>query len=96
MAMKTGKLYPLTIAVSAMILAVFLAVQVGYAGGAAAIVPVDDRDVPDGSFISEQRIKKIEIEVQKFKAERKRKAKEQRQNRSSQSETPTPENPKEK
>lgn len=96
MSMKSCKLYPLTIVVVGMMLAAFLAAPICYAGGAVTLVPADDREVPAGSFIPEQRIKKIEIKVEKFKAEMKQKADKQQRDRSSQDETPTPENPKEK
>jgi hypothetical protein len=96
MAKRSCKLYPLTIVVAAMILAVFLIAPICCAGGAAALVPANDRGVPDGSFITEERIKKIEIKVKTFKAERKAKGKKQQQNRSPHNETPTPENLKEK
>ena len=96
MADRSCKLYPLTIVVAAMILAVFLAAPTGYAGGAAALVPANDRGVPDGSFITEERTKKIEIKVKNFKAKMKAKANKQQQDQSPQNATPASENPREK
>lgn len=96
MSMKSCKLYPFTIVVAAMILAAFLSAPICYAGGAAALVPADDRGGPDGSFIPEERMKKIEIEVKNFKAEMKERANKQQQDKSPQNETPKPKSPKEK
>lgn len=93
---KSCKLYPLTIVMMGMILSVFLAAPICYAGGAVRLVPADDRDVPEGSFIPERRITEIETEVKKFKAEMKEKAKKQEQELLPQNESPKSESPKEK
>lgn len=94
MVMKSCKLYPLLIVMVGMMLGTFVAAPLGYTGGAAMIVPADDRDLPDGSFISEQRMKKIETEVKKFKM--KEEAKKQQQDQSLQNDSPQPESPEEK
>ena len=93
---KSCKLYPLIIVMVGMILSVFLAAPMCYAGGAVTLVPADDRDVPEGSFIPERRITEIETEVKKFKAEMKEKTKKQEQDLSPQNESPKSESPKEK
>ena len=94
--MKSCKLYPLIIVTVGLMLAAFLATPLVYAGGAATIVPADDRDLPAGSFIPERRMKKIEAEVEKYKAEMKAEAGEPAQDSSAQSESKKPESPEEK
>jgi hypothetical protein len=54
-------------------------------------MPVEDRDVPEGSQISEQRIEEMEDKIGKYKKEMKRSATEQQQERMPQNETLEPE-----
>ena len=94
MVSKFFKLYPFIIVMVGMMFGAFLAAPLGYTGGAALIVPADDRDLPDGSFISERRMKKIATEVKQFKM--KEEAKKQQQEQSLQGELPKPKNAPEK
>ncbi len=93
MSKKSCKLYSIILVVMAMFLGTFLVASVSYAGGAAEIVPADDRVVPAGSFIPERRKKQIEAKVKDLKA--KEKAKTQQQDKSLQNESEKPEIPKE-
>ncbi len=93
MSQKSCKLYPIVLVVMAMFLGAFLVTPVSYAGGAAEIVPADDRELPAGSFIPERRKKEIEAKVKALKA--KEKAKAQQQDQSLENEINKPESPKE-
>ncbi len=93
MSQKSCKLYPIILVVMAMFLGSFLIAPVSYAGGAADIVPADDIELPAGSFIPEERMKKIETKVKDLKA--KEKAEAQQQDQTLQNESIEPDNPKE-
>ena len=97
MFINSCKWYAFTRVGMAMIIAACLTVPICYAGGAATLVPADDRIAPEGSHISEHRKNKINKEVLLFKAKMKQKSENQQQKQSQQkSETPMPEDPKEK
>ncbi len=93
MSRKSCKLYQIILVVMTMFLGAFLVASVSYAGGAADIVPADDIELPAGSFIPEERMKKIETKVKELKA--KEKAKAQQQEKSLQNGINKPESPKE-
>ncbi len=93
MSQKSCKLYPIILVVMTMFLGAFLVAPGSYAGGAADIVPADDIELPAGSFIPEERMKKIETKVKDLKA--KEKAKAQQQDQSLENESIKPESPKE-
>ena len=96
MLIKSFKLNALTLAGVAMIVAALLAAPTCYAGGAATLVPADDRIAPDGSYISEERKKKIDEDVKAYKAKRKEAAERQQQVQSDQSQTSESDAPEEK
>jgi hypothetical protein len=97
MLIKSCKLNTFTLVGVAMIVSACLAAPICYAGGAATLVPADNRMAPEGSYISEHRKNKIEKEVQEYRAIMKQEAEKQQQDQSMQkSETPKPENPEEK
>lgn len=69
---------------------VFLVNPASYAGDAVILMPAEDRDVPEGSQISEQRVKKMEKKVGEYKEKMKAKSRKQQQERLPQSESPKP------
>jgi hypothetical protein len=51
----------------------------GHAGGAAILVPAEDRDVPQGSQIPERRIRELERKVEAYKEMMRRRNTEEQQ-----------------
>lgn len=97
MFIKSCKFHAFMLVGLAMVAATCMVAPICYAGGAATLVPVDDRMAPEGSYISEHRKNKIEKEVQVFKEKMKKKAEKQQQDQALQkSETPKSEDPEEK
>ena len=91
--MKYCKYISTALVVSGMILGVLFANPACYAGGAAIIVPTEDRDVPDGSLIPDRRTKKIEMKVREYKKMKKARNAEQQQEQLTENELPKPEAP---
>lgn len=67
MSMKYYKLIQGALFSLAILLGALLVNPASYAGGALMLMPEEDRDVPEGSYISEQRIKAIEKKVEVYK-----------------------------
>ena len=93
--MKYCKYITVALVVSGITLGVWFASPACYAGGAAIIVPAEDKDVPDGSLIPDRRTKKIETKVKEYKKMMKAKNAEQQQEQLPQEELPKPEVPNE-
>ena len=81
----------MALVVSVMRLGILFANPACYAGGAAIIVPAEDKDVPGGSLIPDRRIKKIEMKVREYKTMRKARNAEQQQKHLTENELPKPE-----
>ncbi len=90
MSMKCSKFIPRTLVVLGLLFGVFLVNPASYAGGAVILMPAEDRDVPEGSQIPEQRIKETEKKVREYKEKMKGKYPEQQQERLPQNELPKP------
>ena len=88
MSIKYCKFIPGALVVLAILLGVFLVNPACYAGGAVILMPAEDRDVPEGSFIPERRSKEIEKKVREYKEKMKGKDPEQQQERLPQNELP--------
>jgi len=93
--MKYYKYISAALVVSGMILGVLYANPACYAGGAAIIVPAEDRDVPQGSQIPEARSQEIEKKVKEHKVKMKGMSQEQQQEEFPKNELPKPKAPEE-
>ena len=86
--MKHGNFVPRSFFGLGLVLGGLLAVPVCHAGDAVTLMPVDDADVPEGSQISEQRLKAIEKRVERYKKEIRTSATQQQQDRLPQAKSP--------
>ncbi len=89
MSMKSCKFIPGALVVLGILFSVFLVNSACFAGGAVILVPADDTDVPQGSYIPDERTKKIEKKVREYKAKMRERSAEQ-QEQLSQEELPKP------
>ena len=90
MSMNCRKLVPGALAVSGMLLGVFLASPAVYAAETVILVPEDDRDGPEGSQIPDWRISETEEKVREYKEKMKETAPVQRQEQSPPEAVPKP------
>ena len=88
MSTKYHKIIPRALVVLGILIGVFLINPACYAGGAMTIIPAEDRDVPEGSQISEERSKAIEKKVTEYKVQMQKVKAEQQQEQKSQKESP--------
>ena len=88
MSMKCCKFILGALVVLGILFGVFLVNPACYAGGAVILMPAEDRDVPEGSLIPEQRSKEIEKKVREYKEKMKGKDQEQQQEGLPQNELP--------
>ena len=90
MSMKSCKYIPGALVVLGILFGVFLVNPACFAGGAVVLVPAEDTDVPQGSYIPDERIKKIEKKVREYKAKMKGTSTEQQQEQQPLEEIPKP------
>ena len=91
--MKYCKYISAALVVPGIILGVLYANPACYAGGAAIIVPAEERDVPVGSLIPDRRTKKIEMKVREYKKTKKAQSAKRQQEQLTENEIPKPEAP---
>ena len=89
MSVKYGTFVFRALMVLALLSGGFLVTLPCYAGGAVILVPEEDRDVPKGSQIPEERSKEIEEKVEKYK-EQIREQNKQKQEQLLQEQSPKP------
>ena len=87
MSVKYSQFIPRALIVFALLSGVFLVSPPCFAGDAVILVPEEDRDVPEGSQIPEERSKEIEEKVKEYK-DQMRKEYLQEQQRLRQEESP--------
>jgi len=90
MSMKSCKFIPGALVVLGILFGVFLVNPACFAGGAVILMPAEDSDVPQGSYIPDERTKKIEKKVRAYKAKMKGTSTEQQQEQLPQEELPKP------
>ena len=95
MSMICTKIIIGTLVALGIIFGVFAVNPACYAGGAMALMPAEDRDVPQGSQIPEARSQEIEKRVKKHKLKMKGKSLEQQQEELPKNELPQPKAPEE-
>lgn len=96
MPIKYCKPNPRALVVLGILLGVLFIIPLCFAGGAATIVPAENRDLPNGSYIPKHRVEKIEKKATARKAQMKENAEKQKQEQSPQNESPRTEAPDEK
>lgn len=88
--MKYDNFIPRAVFGLGLLLAVFM-INPAHAGGAATLVPAQDADVPQGSQISDRRIKEMQRKVEAYKANMREKHIDQPQDQLPQNELSEPE-----
>ena len=89
------KIIPGTLVVLGILFGVFTVNPACYAGGAMTLMPVEDRNVPQGSQIPEGRSQEIEKKVKEHKAKMKGMSPEQQQEELPKNKLPKPKAPEE-
>lgn len=93
MSMKCCRYIPIALVVLGILLGTVNVNQLCYAGGAVILIPAGDKDVPEGSFIPERRIKEIKKKVKVYKAKMKGRYKAQQQESLPKNQLPGPKHP---
>lgn len=90
MTRRCRRFAPRALAVAAIVCGASLIGTTSHAGGAAVLMPSEDRDLPEGSQIPDRRLQETEVKVREYKERMRRELRERQQEQSPRTAPPTP------